>query len=114
MKFMQLLRILRAHSGLIALTMSCAWLLAMVVTVTMTPRYISTSSILIDSADSRINSTPNAPTQPYSGFLATQIDLIVSQSVALKVIDNLNIANDARARSRFLGTESPVQAQLRL
>jgi uncharacterized protein involved in exopolysaccharide biosynthesis len=114
MKFMQLLRILRAHSGLIAITLSCVWLLAMLVTVTISPRYISTSSILIDSADSRINATSNAPAQPYSGFLATQIDLVVSQSVALKVIDRLNIANDARARTRFLGTESPLRAQVGL
>jgi uncharacterized protein involved in exopolysaccharide biosynthesis len=114
MKFMQLLRILRAHSGLIALTMSSVWLLAMLVTVLMTPRYISTSSILIDSADSRSSSSSNAPAQPYSGFLATQIDLIVSQSVALKVIDQLNIANDAHAQARYLGTESPLQAQLGL
>jgi uncharacterized protein involved in exopolysaccharide biosynthesis len=113
MKFMQLLRILRAHTGLIALVLSCVMLVATVVTVSMTPRYVSTSSILIDSADARANATPNSPTQPYSSFLATQIDLIASQTVALKVIDHLHIVDDARARARFLGAESPMATELR-
>ena len=113
MKFMQLLRILRAHSGLIALTLSCVLLIATLVTVSMTPRYVSTSSILIDSADARMNEAPNTPTQPYSSFLATQIDLIASQTVALKVIDRLHIVDDARARARYLDSESPMEAELR-
>lgn len=112
MKFMQLLRILRAHTGLIALTISLAWLLAAVITVITTPRYVATSSALIDSADPMANTSTPAPNLPHSSFVATQADLAASQTVALKVVDRLNLVADSKARDRYLGSESSVQETL--
>jgi hypothetical protein len=111
MKFIQLLKILRAHLGLILFSVSGACLLATFVTATTSPKYLATSSVLINVADTPVNSTIPAPSQPHSSYLATQIDLITSQSVALKVVDRLHLVDDEQASRRFLGTESFFQEQ---
>lgn len=109
---MQLLRVLRAHIGLILLTVSIAWLSAIALTEATTPTYSATSSVLVDSADNAFGAAAPTPMQPYSSFLATQIDLIASQTVALKVVERLRLEEDDRARDRFLGTPSRLQSTL--
>jgi len=106
MRFMQLLRILRAHSALIVSILVLAWIVAGAVTMAMTERYVATSSVMVDFNDSGSASKP--PIQIYSGYLATQIDLLSSQAVALKVVDRLRLTEEA-ARLRYLGSQSSMQ-----
>jgi succinoglycan biosynthesis transport protein ExoP len=111
MRFMQLLRILRAHAGLIFLCLMLAWVAAGVLTVAMTERYVATSSVLVDFADNS-SVTQKPPVQLYSSYLATQLDLLASQTVALKVVQKLQLENNPDARTRFLGAESSMQSML--
>jgi uncharacterized protein involved in exopolysaccharide biosynthesis len=111
MRFMQLLRILRAHIGLIAATVLCAWLAAVAATLFMPPSFVATSSVLVDFADNPAAAGAPSP-QLYSGYLATQIDLLASQSVALKAVDQLRLAEDATARARYLGSATTWQDRL--
>jgi polysaccharide biosynthesis transport protein len=112
MRFTQLLRILRAHFGLILLTLTCAWLVGGIVTALMPPKYVATSSVLINYADSAANAGAAPPAQIYSTYLATQIDLIASQNVATKVVDRLNLAGNPAARKRYLGDGSSLRDAL--
>jgi uncharacterized protein involved in exopolysaccharide biosynthesis len=82
------------------------------ITAAMTPRYVATSSVLINFADGT-DGAGKPPALLYSGYLATQIDVLGSQNVALKVVDRLNLVDDAAARQRFLGTESSMEETLR-
>lgn len=108
MRFSQLLRILRAHIGLIALTLAGAWLLGGIVTAAMPQKYVATSSVLVSYAENAASAGTAPPAQLYSTYLATQIDLIASQSVALKVVDRLHL-EDPAARRRYLGVDSTFQ-----
>ncbi|HTE39195.1 MAG TPA: Wzz/FepE/Etk N-terminal domain-containing protein, partial [Steroidobacteraceae bacterium] len=112
MRFSQLLRILRAHIGLIFIAVVGAWVVGGAITAAMTPRYVATSSVLINFADGT-DAAGKPPAQLYSGYLATQIDVLGSQNVALKVVDRLNLVDDAAACQRFLGTESSMEETLR-
>jgi len=105
MRFTQLLRILRAHAGLIFLCLMLAWVVAGIATVAIPAKYVSTSSVLFDFADSSVTAGTR-PAQLYSNYLATQIDLLSSQVVALKVVDRLHLVDDATARARYLETDS--------
>lgn len=109
MRFMQLLRILRAHAMLIVTCVAFAWLIAGVLTVAMTEKYVATSSVLVDFSDSS-SVTQKPPVQLYSSYLATQLDLLTSQTVALKVVQRLELDSSAEARARFLGEESTLQS----
>ena len=111
MRFMQLLRILRAHSGLILSCLLVAWIAAGVITTVMTERYVASSSVLVDFSDSS-SVTQKPPVQLYSSYLATQLDLLASQTVALKVVQRLELETNAEARARFLGADSSLQSML--
>ncbi len=112
MRFTQLLKILRAHFGLILLTLMGAWLAGGLITALMPSKYVATSSVLINYADSAANANAAPPAQLYSTYLATQIDLIASQNVAMKVVDRLHLSTDAKARARFLGEDLLLQDTL--
>ena len=109
MRFMQLLRILRAHGRLILSCLLVAWIAAGIITAVMTEKYVASSSVLVDFSDSS-SVTQKPPVQLYSSYLATQLDLLSSQTVALKVVQRLNLENSAEARARFLGAESSMQS----
>jgi uncharacterized protein involved in exopolysaccharide biosynthesis len=111
MRFMQLLRILKAHSGLILSCLLVAWITAGIITAVMPEKYVASSSVLVDFSDGS-SVTQKPPVQLYSGYLATQLDLLSSQTVALKVVQKLNLETSPEARARFLGDESSMQSAL--
>lgn len=109
MRFTQLLRILRAHFGLIMIVLASAWLIGGAITAAMPPKFIATSSVLVSYNDNAGNAGGPPPAQLYSTYLATQIDLIASQNVAMQVVDKLHLEQDPAARRRYLGANSNFQ-----
>jgi uncharacterized protein involved in exopolysaccharide biosynthesis len=91
------------------MTLAGAWLVGGAITAAMPPKYVATSSVLVSYADNAANAGTVPPAQLYATYLTTQIDLIASQSVALKVVDRLHLADDATARRRYLGVNSTFQ-----
>lgn len=97
MTFTQLMRILWARRQMVFVVTSTAVALALVAYLVMPKTYVATTSLVIDAraADPITGAAPNVPST--AGLLATQMDVIASNAVALKVVDALKLPTDADA-----------------
>jgi polysaccharide biosynthesis transport protein len=102
MNFSQFVRILRVHAGLIFATLIVVVGIAAIVSLMMPRQYSASSSIVIDYRGNNPVALSPMPAQLYPSYLATQLDIISSQNVALKVVDDLNLLEDRKARARYL------------
>lgn len=95
-----------------------ALILAVVVTLLMTPSYVATSRVMIDQKVDQIieNEGTSAGTyQDAERFLQTQLDIIRSRSLALQVVEAEGLADDADffdAQGASLPTEEDVEGVL--
>jgi chain length determinant protein EpsF len=101
MSLQQLLRILLARKWLMLATVMVAALAAAAVSLTLPPRYTATASIVIDFKAVDPVSGNMLPVVLLPGYLATQLDILSSQNVALKVVDRLKLAESAASREAF-------------
>ena len=101
MSLQQLLRILLARKWLMLATVMAALLAAAGVSLTLPPRYTATASIVIDFKAVDPVSGNLWPVALLPGYLATQLDILSSQKVALKVVDRLKLAESAAAQEAF-------------
>jgi succinoglycan biosynthesis transport protein ExoP len=102
MTFSHLLRILLLHLKKILFTIFIVVATTAILTMMTPKRFIADSSIIIDFKGSSPMANSAMPAQLYTNYVATQLDVISSQTVALKVVDDLKIAVDAKARERYL------------
>src|SRR5882757_3361363 len=103
MRLSQLIRILWAHR-LTSLYIVAAVLAAAVAASLLLPKkYRAESAIVVDVRANDPLSQEGAamPSQPASTYLATQVDVIASHNVALKVIDRMKLASDAEFVEKF-------------
>ena len=102
MNFTQLLRILWARRRLVAGVTAAAFVLAVVAHLVMPASYIATTSLVIDTKAMNPLTGGNTPSLTAASMLATQIDVITSRAVALKVVDDLKLTQtpDQELRSR--------------
>jgi polysaccharide biosynthesis transport protein len=91
-----------------------AILLGLVATMLMTPKYTATASIQIDQESARILDSqdvqPAAAYQDADRFLQTQVDVLKSRAMALRVLDRLNLRQDDEFIERMGGKLDPEQA----
>jgi chain length determinant protein EpsF len=80
---------------------------AVIVTVALPKTYDATVAILVDNRDEQSLSGTLPSARERTGFMQTQVDIIQSQSVARRVVDNLKLADDARAREAFAKAKAP-------
>jgi succinoglycan biosynthesis transport protein ExoP len=109
MHFSQLLTILRARAGLILMVTFCALVAGLLVTIAMPKRYEAIASVMVDpkGADSVWAARTAA-----SGFggdkldsvVSTQLDVIGSPAVALKVVELLRLEGNPNAVELLTGT----------
>jgi succinoglycan biosynthesis transport protein ExoP len=102
MHFTQFLTILRARAGLIVTVVFCALVAGALVTIAMPKRYEAVASVMVDlkGADS-VWATKN----PGSGFggdkldsvVSTQLDILGSPAVGLKVVESLKLESNPNA-----------------
>src|SRR5260370_13860751 len=102
MRLSQLIRILWAHR-LTSLYILTAVLAAAVAASLLLPKkYKAESAIVVDVRGSDPLAQDGAmPSQPASYYLATEVDVIASHNVALKVIDRMKLANDPEFIGKF-------------
>ena len=101
MTLRQFLDILRARWRLatcvlllcVAVSLALGWLLP--------KRYTSAAQVLVDLKNPDPVLGVLAPTQIVPGHMATQVDIVTSQRVALKVVDQLGIVENARAVAQW-------------
>jgi len=91
MNIKQLLRILWARRQLVVTVMLGAIALALVAKLVLPPTYVASTSLVIDTKAVDPVTGAAAPSQSGSGAMTTQIDVITSRAVALKVVDALKL-----------------------
>jgi succinoglycan biosynthesis transport protein ExoP len=86
MNISQLLRILWARRHLVFAVMASAVALALFAKLLLPPTYVASTSLVIDTKGVDPVTGSVTPTQG-SSVLTTQMDVITSRAVALKVVD---------------------------
>src|SRR3990167_9047289 len=99
MKFSQFLSILRARWMILAGVLGVLISMALIAGFSLPKKYTATGSVLIDSrSPDPINGTMAVTT---GNYLATQMDIIRSERVGLKVVRSLRMAENADLRARW-------------
>ncbi len=102
MNFYQLLQILRGRRKIILLTLMVTVLTAFTVSLLQSKVYKGTTSLVLNYRGvDPVNGTA-MPAQLMPGYMATQIDIITSKNVALKVVDDLKLDQGAEAKEQFM------------
>jgi chain length determinant protein EpsF len=101
MNVQQFLLALRGRLGVFLALFLGTVVAAIVVTLLMPKTYLATASVLVDNRDVQSLSTSNTPERAQVGYMQTQVDLIQSQRVARKVVEELKLDQDPRMRAAF-------------
>ncbi|SNS73102.1 chain length determinant protein EpsF [Noviherbaspirillum humi] len=105
MSLLQLLLILKARARVIFMVLALTLLAACATVVLMPKTYKATTSIVLNYKGTDSVSGSTAPGQLVSGYLptymSTQIDIIKSMTVALRVVDRLKLASVPLFREEY-------------
>src|SRR5215210_9169318 len=102
MNFRLFLAIVKARFFLVLLTLLIAVASGAVLTSVQPKRYAASTFLVLNfEVDNPFQSTA-IPAQLSSSYLATQLDIIRSQKVALKVVELLHLDQNPKAREAYL------------
>jgi succinoglycan biosynthesis transport protein ExoP len=96
-----LLLALRARYKIVLLALGVTILVATAFTLTRPKSYIAGVSMVVNYKGVDPVTGLSVPAQLMPGYIATQVDIIKSRSVALKVVDNLNLASSPKVQAQF-------------
>jgi succinoglycan biosynthesis transport protein ExoP len=97
----QVLLVLRPRRWIILITLLCTVVTTLVVSLLLPKSYKATTTLVLNykGVDSVTGTT--IPAQLMPGYMATQVDILNSKSVALKVVDELKLANNETVKADF-------------
>lgn len=75
---------------------------AIVVKAILPQEYVATANVIVDSNQPDTVTGVVLPTQLTTTFLATQIEVLASRNVALKVVNDLKLAQDPAEQAEFM------------
>lgn len=101
MSLQQFLQILRARFLLIILTLVVTVGAGAAVTYYMPKQYTATAVLVVDFKEPAVDAGAT-PISFSPSYMATQLDILRSRKVALRVIDNLKLADSPAVRDQFL------------
>ncbi|HYE35017.1 chain length determinant protein EpsF [Methylocaldum sp.] len=101
MNLNQFLQILRARLRVLVLTPLAAVLIALAVSLMLPKTYTATTTLVVDYKGVDPITGLAVPAQLMPGYMATQVNIIGSHNVALKVVDRLKLADQPESRTRF-------------
>lgn len=101
MNFSQFLLILQARKKIIFLTLIVTVLATLSVSLLLPKSYKATSSLVMNYKGVDPVTGLAMPGQLLPGYMATQIDIISSKNVALRVVDHLGLANSPAVIEQF-------------
>lgn len=104
MNIIQFLLILKARKLLIAVSLMLTVLVVGIVSVLMPKVYTATASLVVNVQGGDPVTGVAMPSQLIPGYLATQVDIISSHNVALKVVDALKLAPASTGAKATQGT----------
>ncbi len=102
MNLTQLLLVLKARKKIILSTLVLTVIGAILSSLLLSKGYTATAEVVIDSPSMDLVTGTRLTTQTMPAYIATQVDIIGSHSVATRVVDNLGLANDPKVKQAFL------------
>ncbi len=102
MNLQQFLRVLRARWLLMLITLVITVGTTVLVSYLLPKRYTSTATVVVDIKGVDQISGMLLPMLPMTGYLATQVDIIQSHSVARRAVDMLKLADNPGAQDVFM------------
>jgi chain length determinant protein EpsF len=101
MNFLQFILILRARARIILITFGLTVLTTVVVSFLLPKTYKATTSLVLNYKGMDPVTGLALPAQLMPGYMATQVDIITSRNVALKVVDKLKFTESPSAQAQF-------------
>ncbi len=101
MNFTQFLLVLRARVKIILIIVGLVVLTTLVINLLMPKIYKATSSLVLNYKGVDPVTGLTLPAQLMPGYIATQIDIITSRNVALRVVDQLKLVENPQAQAQF-------------
>jgi polysaccharide biosynthesis transport protein len=101
MNFSQLLLAIKARYKLILLATILTFVAALGVSLLLPKTYIASASMVVNYKGVDPVTGMTLPAQLMPGYIATQVDIIKSKSVALKVVEALKLADNPRLIDKF-------------
>lgn len=101
MTFSQLIAILIARKWIAIWVFFLTVFVATLVSFLLPKTYTATASLVINSKGADPVTGFMLPATLMPGYMATQVDIIQSRNVALKVVDKLSITNNPMAKAQF-------------
>ncbi|KAF3998380.1 chain length determinant protein EpsF [Glaciimonas immobilis] len=106
MTFYQLSAILRARYKIVLFTMMLSVGITTIASLFLPKNYKASSTMVLNYKGSDPVSGEVLPAQLVAGYMATQMDIVLSRAVALKTVVNLRLANDPVFQQRFANIRS--------
>jgi chain length determinant protein EpsF len=101
MNFSQFLLVLKARQRIVFITLLLTVATTLIVSLALPKTYKATSSLVLNYKGVDPLTGLTMPGQLLPGYMATQIDIISSQNVALRVIDQLHLADSPAVVAQF-------------
>ena len=102
MNFEQFLQIIKARSKIIVLTLACTLLTTVAVSLLLPKTYKATATVVLNYKGVDAVTGQTAPAAMMPGYVATQVDIINSLSVAMQVVDRLKLADNPDVKQSFI------------
>lgn len=102
MNFTQFLLILNARKAIILGVLLLTVAVTAVVSLLLPKEYTATTTLIIDSKSKDPFTGQLLPSQMFPGYMATQVDVIQSSNVALKVVRDLKLADSPGTHEQFM------------
>lgn len=101
MSLSQLLLALRARYRIVLLTLAVTVAAAIIISLLLPKTYMAGVSMVVNYKGVDPVTGLSQPTQMMPGYIATQVDIIKSRSTALRVVDDLKLADSPAVRQQF-------------
>jgi uncharacterized protein involved in exopolysaccharide biosynthesis len=101
MNLLQFLQVLRARLKLFLLTLFLTVVATAALSLLLPKEYTATTAVVVDYKGSDPFGQLGAPIQLAPSYMATQVGILSSHGVALRVVENLKLAESPTAREQF-------------
>jgi len=105
MNFIQFINIIWSRKQNIIIALMVTVITTLVVSLLMPKQYSATATIMINQRGVDPVTGQAIPIQLLPGLMATQMDIITSHNVALKVVNKLNLSDDLQTQKSFIKTK---------
>ncbi|WP_137938319.1 chain length determinant protein EpsF [Chitinivorax sp. B] len=101
MTFGQFIMALRARYWVVLLCLAVTVSVVAVISLVMPKSYSSTAMVLVDTKANDPLTGMMTPALMMPGYMSTQLDVLTSRTVAVKVVDKLHLADNPEVREQF-------------